>query len=126
MTTEPTPEAPGYVAHEAPCEDCKRRNETDQLTRLEGQLERIGNLLEDIRDARRGQTTQRPPTPEEVRAFARGGIVKRPDDQTLIGRTGCAIPGYCPTHDGRVIAIRGGRPTDVTEEAIQARMPEPD
>lgn len=42
------------------------------------QLDRIAEILEEIRDARRGRNTQRPPTPEEVRAFARDSRPNRP------------------------------------------------
>jgi hypothetical protein len=64
-----------------------------------------------------------PPVPEPTR-YAAGGLIEAPKDGLpLIGRPGCNVAGYCPTHDGRVIAIRDGRPKDVTDEAIAARLP---
>jgi len=58
------------------------------------------------------------------RKFARGGLVEGPvDGESIVFNTGCVIKGYCPTHDGRLIAIRDGRFKDVTEEAIEARLP---
>lgn len=63
-----------------------------------------------------------PPAPEAA-TYATGGLIEAPKCAPLIGRTGCVIPGYCPTHDGRLIAIRDGRLKDVTNEAIEVRMP---
>jgi hypothetical protein len=59
---------------------------------------------------------------EDPPKFARGGFIG-PADGGDYTRPGCVIKGYCPTHDGRVIAIRDGRPVDVTEEAIEALLP---
>lgn len=59
---------------------------------LLAKLGRVIEVLEDIRDARRGKTTQRPPTPEEVVRFARGGRVKPPEGGQPIARgAGCVI-----------------------------------
>lgn len=94
------------------------RNETDQLTRLEGQLERIGNLLEDIRDARRGQNTQKPPTREEIVRFARGGIVKGPE-----GGEGRVLPGDQPPHGGIVVTFdppHGPSRQEIADATIRA------
>lgn len=60
---------------------------------------------------------------DDTSKFPAGGIIP-PGEGQPITRTGCGIPGYCPTHDGRVIAIRDGKPVDVTDEAIKARLPE--
>lgn len=84
---------------------------TDPHEQILARLDRIIELLEDIHDARQAN-------------LATGGIVEVPEGQPFTGRPGCGIPGYCPTHDGRVIAIRDGKPVDVTEEAIQARLPQ--
>ena len=52
-------------------------DQTPDWEQLLDKLDRVIEVLEDIRDARRGQTTQRPPTPEEVLRFARGGYKVR-------------------------------------------------
>lgn len=61
-------------------------------------------------------------TDPDTSGFATGGIIP-PGDGQPITRTSCGIPGYCPVHDSRVITIRGGKPVDVTDEAIEIRMP---
>jgi hypothetical protein len=66
-------------------------------------------------------TTEEQPD-EETPRFERGGFIE-PGDGDDYTRTGCGIKGYCPTHDGRVLTIRDGRLKDVTDEAIEARMP---
>lgn len=57
--------------------------------------------------------------------FGPGGFIE-PDGENNTTRPGCGVRGYCPTHDGRVIAIRDGKPKDVTAEAIAARLPDLD
>ena len=75
-------------------------------------LDRVIEILEDLRDARRAPK------------LARGGVITDHAGQSaLTARPGCGITSYCPTHDGRVIAIRDGKPVDVTKEVIQARLP---
>lgn len=59
---------------------------------------------------------------EDPPKFARGGFIG-PADGGDYTRPGCGIRGYCPTHDGRAFAIRGGRLKDVTDEAIAALLP---
>lgn len=50
-----------------------------------------------------------------------GGLIE-PDGENNYTRPGCGVRGYCPTHDGRVLAIRDGKPKDITEEVIAARL----
>jgi hypothetical protein len=64
---------------------------------------------------------QHEPQPEKPK-LARGGFIEPGDGDDYV-RPDCGIKGYCPTHDGRLIAIRDGRFADVTEEAIEARLP---
>jgi hypothetical protein len=63
-----------------------------------------------------------PPVPAAGK-YAPGGLVEAPKDTPPFVRPGCNVAGYCPTHDGRVIALRDGRLKDVTDEAIAARLP---
>ena len=87
--------------------------------RLEAKLDRILNLLED----RRGCTGEQAERRKAVLAsFAAGGIVAGTGPQ-VIPRSGCGIPGYCPTHDGRLFGVCGGTLRDVTDEAVESRMP---
>jgi hypothetical protein len=63
-------------------------------------------------------------SPPKAAPYAAGGLIEAPKDGLpLIGRTGCNVFDYCPTHDGRVLTIRDGRLKDVTDEAIEARLP---
>jgi len=54
--------------------------------------------------------------------YGPGGFIEPDPDQPVNTRPGCSIAGYCPTHDGRLIAKRGGKFTDVTDEAITALL----
>jgi hypothetical protein len=58
--------------------------------------------------------------------YGPGGFIQPGPEQPVYTRPGCGIAGYCPTHDGRLIAKRGGKFVDVTEEAIAARLPDLD
>lgn len=69
-------------------------------------LDRVIEVLEDIRDARRGQTTQRPPTPEEVRAFARGGRVKPPEGGIVVTFDPTHGPSQQEIADATMLALR--------------------
>lgn len=128
-------------------------DEPTQLDRIETKLDRILELLEDRKAKRQpadgvyrvripessriaeywvqrqiaeewaaDEGLEAPPVPEVPR-YAAGGLIEAPKDTPPFVRPGCNVLGYCPTHDGRAFAIRDGQFKDVTEEAIEARLP---